>query len=334
MAGVEAALKVQPYLQNGDKIEVVLRDDKSDAMVTVAAAKDLVSQEKVAAMLVLSRSSSVLALSDVVDELETPFLALISSHPSITKSKWASQLMFDDENQGIISALYVRDELLMESVVVFRQVDDPHSVFLADKFALKFKESGGDVLVIDIVGTQVDFTEIFNQVEPRYQNFFYSPVDANHVLQIEKTARELDLKPQMMVSDGVAGNVLLQFEEDVKLLNGMMAVDVFSTNAKKTDFGRLMAESFKQNFREPGTTFAALGCEGISYLAAVMQKCGDPTDKICISKTIRSYGIFVGFSGAFHVRMNGKVERPVYINLVENAKLRSLVKIYSLIRRW
>lgn len=328
LAGIKAALRVQPYLLNGDKIEIVLEDDRSDAIVTVAAAEKLVYQEKVAAMLVLSRSSSVLALSELADTLETPFLALISSHPLVTNTKWAAQLIFDDESQGIISALYVRDELLIERVTVFKQIDDPHSIFLADKFAMKFKESGGKIRVVGIGDEDVDYTGLLEGLTPQEQNFFYMPIDASQVLQIEKATRELGMQPQVMVSDGVAGNVLLQFKDDVRLLDGMMAVDVFSNNVQKNEYGRLMEDSFKENFHEPGTTLAALGCEGMSYLLTAMQKCGDATDRECIKNKIRSHETFIGFSGAFRIKTNGKIERPVFINLVDNGKLKNIVKIY------
>ncbi|WP_163339310.1 ABC transporter substrate-binding protein [Desulfopila sp. IMCC35008] len=328
LAGIKAALQVQPYLLNGDKIDIVLEDDGSDANLTVAAAKKLVHQEKVAAILVLSRSSSVLALSELADTLETPFLALISSHPLVTNTKWAAQLIFDDESQGIISALYVRDELLMDSVTVFKQIDDLHSVFLADQFVMKFKESGGRVRVVGIGDQNIGYKELLEGLSPQEQNFFYMPIDASQVLQIEKATRELGMQPQVMVSDGVAGNILLQFEDDVTLLNGMMAVDVFSNNAKKTEYGRLMEKSFNENFQEPGTTLAALGCEGMSYLLMAMQKCGDSTDRECIKNKIRSHETFMGFSGAFRIKTNGKIERPVFINLIDDGKLKNIVKIY------
>jgi branched-chain amino acid transport system substrate-binding protein len=184
------------------------------------------------------------------------------------------------------------------------------------------------VRVVDIGAKDIDFEALLAEMGHQYLDFLYMPVKAMHVLKIERAVRALGLQSQMMMSDGVASNVILEFKEDIRLLNGLLAVDVFSTRRKKTPYGQIMKSSFTKSFQEPGTTIAALGCEGMSYLLTAMQKCDDPTNRVCINSKIHSQENFIGFSGVFHIREDGKAERPVFINRIDDGTLTNLVKIY------
>lgn len=328
LPGIQLALKVDPYLKNGDKVELLIRDDGSVPERSVEIAKEFAHDESVSAVLLVSKSQSGLEVAKEADALKIPILAVLSSHPGVTNNEWISQIIFNDETQGIVAALYVMDELLVEETTAFRDRSDPHSVFLTETFALKYREAGGKVRIIDVPPGNPDLEQLITGLAEPFQSFFYAPVEAEAVLRIEKITRENDLAPRIMLSDGLLSWVLLAFEEDIRLLDGMLATDVYSTKPERTAYGRKMSEIFRKDFDQTGTTYTALGCEGTSYLLEALEMCSDNGDRSCIRDSIRSGEEFIGFAGGMRITSQGEAERPVYINRIVNGEMQSLVKIY------
>ena len=123
--GVKTALAMRPYLTNGDKPELIIKDDKNDPSLTAEVLNQL-AKEGVSAILIFSDSGSVLPVIKTIDQLEVPVLALIATHPEVTSGEWVSQFAFDDILQGTVAALFVIDELLVEHVGVVVNEEDPH----------------------------------------------------------------------------------------------------------------------------------------------------------------------------------------------------------------
>ena len=56
LKGMETAKQLQPYLQNGDRIELVVEDDKNESALTVERLKKLVKKDGVSAIITFSSS--------------------------------------------------------------------------------------------------------------------------------------------------------------------------------------------------------------------------------------------------------------------------------------
>jgi branched-chain amino acid transport system substrate-binding protein len=85
LQGVKIGQALLPYLDNGDAIELVLVNDLENTELSVQALRKLVQEHQVACVLVFSDSDSVLAMAKVADRYKTPILAVIASHPDVTK---------------------------------------------------------------------------------------------------------------------------------------------------------------------------------------------------------------------------------------------------------
>ena len=145
--GIKVARQLQSHLHNGDEIELIIEDDQSDPNLAVEALNKLTTEDNVSAILIGSRSKTVLSVAKVADKYKTPILATIASSAEITKhSKWVSQSTFNDTFQASVAALYVRDELLMDKVAVFSSPDDPHYNHLSKEFIRKFFSNTSDDL--------------------------------------------------------------------------------------------------------------------------------------------------------------------------------------------
>jgi branched-chain amino acid transport system substrate-binding protein len=326
LSGMETGRQLQPYLQNGDRIEWVVEDDRNDQALTVQLLKKLAEKDKVAAIITFSSSNPVMAMAKVADDYQTPILAALATHPAVTGGNgFISQLCFDDDFQGKVAALFVRDELLIDKVAVFSDPDDSYSRYLAAKFESKFKSIGGEITDrIYLTEKTGDVFKIIESVHAKTPELFYLPIFANDVIRIIREVRKLRWELKMMGSDGLISNMLASHKEELDLVEGMMATDVFAHGMPLTSFGKRASEKHKG----PGTPFAGIGAEAYALLLDALNRCSDPEDRKCVNHQIRSTNNFTGIAGKIAIGPDGKARRPLCINSIQNGLSKFIVKVY------
>jgi branched-chain amino acid transport system substrate-binding protein len=328
--GLEIAMLLQPYLQNGDRIELIVADDKNEQALTVKLLEKLVVEDKVSAIIAFSSSSPVLAMAKVADEYKTPILAAFATHPDITKHNgFISQLGFDDNFQGIVAALFVRDDLLVDTVAVFRNSDSAYSKHLASEFEAKFKSIGGEITdSISLDENSDDLSKILTSVHAKTPELIYLPISATDVIRIIKEVSKLHWEPKMMGSDGLVATMLAQHKKEIDLLDGMLTTDFFAYSMPLTPFGEKARDKYNETSSDTPTDYVALGAEGYALLRSAMNRCNDPADRECINHQIRSTTNFEGIIGNITIGPNGKAQRPLCINSIQNGRSKFLFKVY------
>ena len=334
LRGVQFAMQMWPYLQNSDRIELVTADDRNDPALTVQSLRNLVEKNELSAIISFSTSDPVLAMAKVADGYKTPILAAIATHPDITgQSDFISQLCFDDRFQGTTAALFVRDELLIDKVAVFSNPRNAYSSDLAARFESKFRSIGGEITDwIRLTEEPPDLPKTIKRVHGHMPELLYLPIGAKDVLRVIREVRSLRWKPQMMGSDGLISTMLAQHKAEIGLVNGMLAIDFFAHGMTLTDFGEKVKDAYHDMYkgeqRAASTTYSALGVEGYALLIDAINRCNDPTDRACINQQIRSTNNFSGITGNITIGADGKAQRPLCINSIQNGLSEFIVKVY------
>jgi branched-chain amino acid transport system substrate-binding protein len=228
LKGIKAAMQLQPYLENGDGVELVVEDDQNEPSLTVKALEKLTESDKVSAILILSSSDPVLEIASIADTYKTPILALIATHPDVTiNTSFVSQLCFDDTFQGTVAALFIKDDLLIDTVAVFSNPDSSYSSYLAAQFMRKFKSLGGRITeTVSITQETDDYTNILESIRNKKTELLYLPIRSKDLIRIVKALKKMRWKPEMMGSDGLLATVLTQHKEESGLLEGILATDL------------------------------------------------------------------------------------------------------------
>jgi branched-chain amino acid transport system substrate-binding protein len=330
MEGVETAKQLQPYLQNGDRIEMVVEDDKNDPALTVELLKKLVEKDRVSAVITFSSSKPVLAMAKVADNYQTPILAALATHPDITKdNSFISQLAFDDDFQGTVAALFVRDDLLIDTVAVFNNPTSVYSSHLAAEFERKFKSIGGEITdTIALAEETADLSEVMKGVYDHAPELLYLPISVKDVMRVVREVRKLRWKPEMMGGDGLLSTMLAQHIEEIDLVEGMLATDTFAHRMPLTPFGKQASGIYDKMHKDPATAQVGLGAEGYALLLDAMNRCSDPADRDCINRQIRSTTNFMGIIGNITIGPNGKSRRPLCISSIQGGRAQFLFKVY------
>ena len=330
LKGMQIAMHLQPYLQNGDRIELVEENDKDDPALTVKLLNKLVEEVKVSAIITFSSTSPVLAMAKVADKYRTPILAALATHPDTTKDNgFISQLCFDDDFQGTVAAVFVRDDLLIDKVAVFSNPGSVYSSHLAAKFESKFKSIGGEITdTVSLTEETRDLSKIIKSVNDNTPELLYLPISAKDLVRIVREVRKLYWKPKMMGSDGLISTMLAQHNNEIDLVDGMLATDFFAHGIPLTPFGKRARDKYREKNNSTRTAYAILGVEGYAILLDAMNRCGDPADRECINNQIRSTINFTGIIGNITIGSNGKARRPLSINSIQNGRSKFIVKVY------
>ncbi len=327
--GISIARLLQYYLYNGDEIDLIVEDDQSDPAKTVSALDTLVNKYQVSSILLLSGSDSAIAVAKVADKYKTPVLATIATNPeTVLHSKYVSQLAFDDATQAMVAALFVRDELFIKRVAVFKNPGSAYSNYLAKEFVSKFKSVGGQVT--DVINLAAEgpnnYADIVAKIQSKGPVLLYLPVGADNVIAIASAARKLDWSPKMLATDGMLSTVIERHKGDLKLINGMLATDLYSSNMVLTDHGKKLFKYIER----PGisvTTHMLAGMEGYGFLLNAINQCEAPFSKECINESIHSSSEFVGISGKIIIDASGRAERTLFVNKIKNGKMKMRVKV-------
>jgi len=326
LKGIETARNIQPLLETGEPIELVLKDDRNDPERSVKVLGELVRADQVAAVVTFSSSDAVLAMAAVADTHGTPILAALATHPKVTAGNaFISQVCFSDDFQGKVAALFVRDELLMDRVAVFNNPESRYSSNLANTFKQKFISLDGRITdSVKIEGSVKDLTPILQSLRAKDPELLYMPIDEEDVIRVLKIADGMDWRPQVMGSDGLLANMVTQHSQDLHLLEGMLSSDFFHSDMQLTPYGKKISSVYEGK----GTTFSVLGVESYAILIHAMNRCRDPRDRQSLNAAIRETRDFVGVTGHISITADGKAQRPLVINTIRRGKLKFRVQVY------
>lgn len=332
LRGIRTVMHMQPFLDNGDKVELVIEDDKNDPSLSVKALKKLTTKDKVSAILLLSSSTPALAVNELADSYQVPVLVLVATHPDIAKDKtFVSQLIFDNIFQGSVAALFVRDELLIDTVAVFHNKESAYSTSLAYEFIRKFGTIGGKITAnIDVpeTGDADDLKNIMEMLQRKKTQLLYLPIAAKDFIRISKALNETGWAPERVGRDGLDARVMREYPEETGLLEGIYDIDLYADDVQGTSFCEQAKKAYRQLFKKKSNSFTAIGAEGYAILQHAMNRCSRPDDGQCINTMIHNTDSFEGLLGRISIFADGKAERTLIINRVRKGQARFVVKVY------
>ena len=330
LQGIQTALHIYPYLENGDKIQLIVEDDQNQPELTIKAFKKITHSENISAILLLSTSASALAVNNIADTYQIPVLTLLATHPDISKNKkFISQFSFDNNIQGKVAALFIRDELLIDRVAVFNNPDSFHSTSLADEFINTFQSIQGQVVELtSITAETTDYKEILERLRGQNVELLYMPVATDNIIAISNTLRQMKWAPQMMSSDGAFAQLRHKLGRNFKLMEGLLTIDFFANNIDESSLGKKAVKLYATLFKIPVNAYTGLGFEGTALLKDAMNRCPDPADSICVNRMIRLTEDFEGIMGKITITSSGKTLRPLIVSRIKNGQMEFVVKVY------
>lgn len=318
--GIDIAYKNKNVTNKGDKIEIILIDNKSDKIESANAIQKLISTNNVSVVIGPMTSTNALAMTKIADDNKTPLIAPVATNDRVTQNKqFVSRISFADSFQGLIAAnLAIKDLGANRAAILFDNSSD-YSIGLAKSFRDQYKKLGGQIVIeANAQAGTKDFKAQLSSIKAAKVNVIYLPIYYNEGALIALQAEQLGLKVPVIGGDGLASNKIF-FDVAKDAGEGYMVTDYYSPNSKQTGKGTKFIQEYEATYNEPVSTFSAMLADAYDLAISAIEACG-ATDKICINDKIRNATDFEGISGKFSLK-NGEATRSAVINEVQNGKL-------------
>lgn len=188
----------------GKKVKLVTMDDEGKAEQAAAVVTRLIKQDGVIAILGEVASSRSLAAAPIAQSNQIPMITPSSTNPKVTEvGDYVFRTCFIDPFQGTVMAKFATENIKAKKIAILRDVKSDYSVGLADFFAAKLKELGGEVVAdASYQSGDLDFKAQLTQIKSKSPEAIFIPGYYTEVGLIARQARDLGITAPLLGGDG------------------------------------------------------------------------------------------------------------------------------------
>ncbi len=186
-------------------VEFFYEDNESKAESALAAARKLITQDKVLAIVGPQSSKQAVPAGETCNELKTPMVSPWSTNPATTKDRpYVFRGCFLDPFQGPVAAKFVTEEFGAKKAAVLYDIASDYPKGLAEVFKEAFEKihGPGSVVAFETFTTKdVDFSAQLTNIVNSGADVLFVPQYYNEVPLIVKQAKALGWDKPIMGSD-------------------------------------------------------------------------------------------------------------------------------------
>lgn len=257
----------------GKKFDLIIEDDKSDAIESTTATRKLINIDKISAMIGEPTSSLALASAPIVQEAKIPFITPTATNAKVTQvGDYISRACFTDDFQGVVMAKFAVNTLKKKKGLVLIENTSDYSKGLAKSFTDEFLKMGGKMASTEeltYAAKDTDFQSLMRKVKRANPDFIFVPGYYVEVGLIIKQARALGINVPFLGGDGWDSPKL--FEIAGPAVKGSYISNHFAPDDKDPVVQNFVKDYKKVYGVNPGG-FAALGYDALGIMNAAIQK--------------------------------------------------------------
>jgi branched-chain amino acid transport system substrate-binding protein len=308
----------------GRQIQFVLYDGKTDSATNGNIATQLVSSDKVVAIVGNTDSDSALAIGPIAQKAGIPYLTAGATSPQLPNQVGDNMFLepFGDNVQAAAGAEFSVNTLKAKTCWLFWDKGAEYTTLLAKYFKTRYTELGGKIVLEDTY-TQGD-TDFSAQItrlkalKPQPALLYVAALQASDAGAIAKQIRDAGIKLPMVGGDGYDGPELVGVggsgAENVYFSTHSL-MDAKSGNAKMKAF---IAAYNKEYGHDPESAFAALGYDAVYLMADAITRAGS-VDSAAIRKALAATKGFVGVTGSVTYQPGQRIpQKTVTIVAIKN----------------
>ena len=299
---------------NGKQVKLLIVDDQSTNPGALAAVNKSIEQDKVLALLGVTTSTQILAVSETIKQAGIPTL-VGGSAVAVTRqgNPWMFRVRPDDSivAQGMIK--YIKEEMKLSKVGILHDADafGTGGGDLVERYA---KENGLTVVKREkYAGTDRDFTAQLLALKNAGAEVMVVYATAGPAIAvIQRQYRQIGSPYKFLGSPTSAQENTLNLSKEAA--EGLVAMmdNVPGETLKK------YAVDYKKEYNEEINTFAAFDYDAMNILADAIRKGGE--DRAKIREAILATKGYVGVLGTYSFTPNGDSLHTASVVQIENGK--------------
>jgi branched-chain amino acid transport system substrate-binding protein len=199
---------------HGERLEIIFEDTTGVRDVGLSAIEKLITQDKVIIVTGGFSSTVTLAVTDVAQDQEVPFLVSTASADRITEAdrEYVFRLNAPVSEQANTLGSFLKKVTAVKTVAIIHE-NSVFGEFRSKKFRKRCESWGLRVIVKEGYDAGVnDLKPLLSQVKPKYPDLIHMITQIEDGALLMQQAKELDLNPKMFM--GVPSGVgLREFRE-------------------------------------------------------------------------------------------------------------------------
>lgn len=306
---------------NGKKIELVIKDNKSDTAEAAAVAANLTTKENVVAIIGPATSGASKAQIPNVTKAKVPVITPSGTDDSITVlndkvQEYIYRACFQDSFQGVILANYAMDNLKAKKAVVIGDVSSDYAKGLSTSFKDTFT---GDIVADEKFNQKdKDFKAILTKIKDKEFDFIYLPGYYEEAGLIIKQAREMGIEQPILGADGFSDSKLIDIAGKDNM-NSVYYTAHFSEKAPASDKVKTFIDTFDKKYSKKPSSFNALAYDSVYMFADAIDRAG-VADSEKITKELASLKDFDGVTGKMSMDKNHNPEKAAVVIGLKDGK--------------
>lgn len=297
---------------NGQKVELIMRDGKTDPATVANITTQLIESDKVAAIIGFTDSDSALAAGPLAQRAGIPFITAGATSPKLPAQVGNMMFLapFGDNVQAAVGAEFAVKKFGKSAYLLWDKGTE-YTTLLADYFKTRFDELGGTLLLEDTYQFgDKDFSAQITKAKSlsKQPDFYYISAMPDDIGTTVKQFREAGISGPIVGGDGYDTPLLVQVagaaaDSTYFTTHALMDADNGSPAVKK-----FMA-AYKAEFgHEVENAFAALGYDTMRLIVDAVGRSGGSNGK-AIAKAIESTQSFPGVAGELNYSADAHVPR-------------------------
>lgn len=283
----------------GKQIELVTEDDQGDAVIGVNAAKKLINQGGITAIVGPIPSKIGSTVAPVVQEAKMPTVVTGTS-PAITVGKdFVFRSCWTDDFQGVVLAKFAFETLGSRNAAVLYDLGNDYAKSVSEVFIATFKTLGGTIVALETHPTDAtDFRAQLTNIKAANPDLFFFPDFYNDASLIAKQAREMGVDCQYMGADGWDSPDL-----DLVALEGAYYASHFSKDDTRPET-RAFVDDYTKKYGNTPDLLAIMGYDAAIIVIDAIRRAGS-TDPVAVRDAIQATDNLAGAQGNISFNENG-----------------------------
>ena len=299
----------------GKKVRVIHLDNQGKPEEAASAVTRLITKDHVIAVLGEVASGRTLAAAPIANQNKIPLISPSSTNPKVTEvGPYIFRVCFIDPFQGTVMAKFAAEDLKAKKVAILRDVKSDYSEGLANFFAKKFRDGGGEIVADESYSAgEIDFKAQLTAIRGRKPDAIFVPGYYTEVGLIARQARQLGITVPLLGGDGWDSSKL--FEIGREAINGSYFSNHYTTETTDPRV-QTFIKKFKEKFNETPDGLAALGYDAANILFQAMDRAPELTPK-GIRNELAKTKDFPGVTGNITIDINRNASKSAVVVKVD-----------------
>lgn len=290
-------------------VELVILSIDDTAEAAVSAARELINQKGVVAIIGPQNSSDAIPAGEIAEAAHVPMICPIATNPLVTQGReYVFRMSFQDDLQGSAMAEFVYHEMGSRRAAVIYNIANTYSSGVAGVFQESFQSLGGEVVAFESYTTGADdFSDQLDRVLQQDADALFLPNYQADVLIQGQQARQMGFSGWLLGGDGWDQHIL----PDIAAFDGAYMIGHWAMNLQDAQTSAFV-DAYQRIFGEKPNDTAALTFDAVNMVFQAIQHQGS-FDSQSIRDGLLQMAPYQGVCGQVDFQNSGDPVKSVVI---------------------